>query len=379
MVDINLFKEDEEEEKEWQPDSADDETNSGSDDAFDDDLGFDDALDSDIEPELETEESSDDDFLDNEEAVPEFEDEDVEEDEDLDEELDYDYGETKEKKAPVWLWIVLVFVVLGACFYLFILPKLTPSLSTDIPRQSEVATSDNKPVVKPDTTKVDSVNSSTIPGKIQSQSTTMAADQSKTISAIQTKSNTAAVFSVSQTIFDNLAKQNQFGAVLISDDQFMIQYASETAGVANAMGHRVKALLGVTQIKISPEDRNVKGNRVRYEGVISGTLPNKSYSVSNPVVKQYANAGQFEKDVKAMLAQNQLKIQSIQKLSATSSGVPVRVKAEGIQVNMLKFMNSFKNIQGNILLEKLFLSPAGHTDFEAENVKVVLDFVVVNH
>ncbi len=379
MVDINLFKEDEEEEKEWQPDSEGQKNESQ--DSFDDDLGFDDALDGDDDagPELEEEPADEEDFLGEDEAIPEFEDdEDDIEAGGLDQELDYDYGEAKDKKAPVWLWIVLIVVVLGACFYLFIYPKMTPSISTDIPRQQDVSKTQKTPGVIPDSTKADSAAATSM-SQSQQLSTTEKTPSAQTRSAGAIKSNNAALISVSESIFNNLAQQNQFGAILISDNQFMIQYASETAGVAQAMGHRIKTLLGVSEIKISPEDRNVKGNRVRYEGVISGTLPDKSYRVSNPVVKQYANARSFEQDIRGMLAQYKLKIQSIQKLSATSDGEPVRVKAEGTRSNMLRFMSSLKTIQGNLHMEKLFLSPASHTDFEAENVKLVLDFVIANN
>ncbi len=375
MVDINLFKEDEE--KEWQPDSEGNENESQ--DTFDDDLGFDDTLDGDEDVEREEAPSDNEDFLGEDEAIPEFDDEEDDiEAEDLDQELDYDYGEAKDKKAPVWLWIVLILVVLGAGFYLFVYPKMTPPISTDIPRQQEISQTKKTPGIKPDSTKADSAAAATL-SQIQQQTTTIKDPSAQTRPARFIQSNNAALISVSETIFNNLAQQNQFGAMLISENQFMIQYASETAGVAQAMGHRIKTLIGVSEIKISPEDRNVKGNRVRYEGVISGTLPDKTYRVSNPVVKQYANARSFEQDIRGMLSQYKLKIQSIQKLSATSEGEPVRIKAEGSRPNILGFMNSLKNIQGNLHMEKLFLSPASHTDFDAENVKLVLDFVVAKN
>ncbi len=382
MVDINLFKEDEEEQQEGQPESEGTE-NHESDDVFEDDLGFDDALDDvdDGDAGTESEEGfeSDDLLEDDEDTIPEFEDDEEEfEDDEEAQDLDYDFGETKEKKTPVLLWIVLAIVVLGAGFYLFVYPKMTQKVATPIQReQQDLQVPED--VVPTDTTHSTPAEDMTPAQDAQSEQPVQQQTTPYTGAVSTARISNAGMVSVSTTVMSNLTRLNQFGAILITEDQFMVQYASETPGVADAMGSRIKALLDVTDVKVSPEDRNVKGNQVRYEGVISGTLPQKSQAVANPVVKQYGNADQFVTDIRGMLGQYKLNIQSVQKMSATSSGVPVQVKAEGSKQSMMQFMERVQSIQGNLQLEKLFLSPASLLDYQAEQLKVVLDFTVLRN
>lgn len=380
MVDINLFKEDEEEQQQDGQPEPEGTGTPESDDVFGDDLGFDDSLD-DVDSDMDSGNNSENDFggddlLDEEDTVPEFEDDEEFDEEDEDQEMDYDFGEAKEKKAPVWLWILLVIVVLGAGFYLFIYPKMTQKIATPIPREDQATQ------VPDQTIPMDS--SQTVAneqlGQDQGTSTPSSMQTPKQIPSRTVSSarvSNAGMVSVSTTVLGNLTRLNQFGAILITDDQFMVQYASETPGVAEAMGSRIKALLDVKEVKISPEDRNMKGNQVRYEGVISGTLPRRTETVANPVIKQYGNADQFVSDIRGLLTQFKLSIQSVQKMSDTSEGVPVQVKAEGSQQSMMQFMERVQSIQGNLQLDKLFLSPASLLDYQAEKLKVVLDFTVL--
>ena len=376
MVDINLFKEDEEEQQEGQPESGGKEPTE-SDDVFGDDLGFDDALD-DVGAGVEANnEFESDDLLDEEDTVPEFDDDEEFEDEET-QDIDYDFGETKEKKTPVFLWILLVIVVLGAGFYLFLYPRMTQKVATPIPREQQnlqvpeqTTPADTAQHMASEQVQVAQDEQTEQPVQMQSQASTRTGSTARV--------SNASMVSVSTTVLGNLTRLDQFGAILITDDQFMVQYASETPSVAEAMGSRIKALLGVSEVKISPEDRNVKGNHIRYEGVISGTLPNKSFTVTNPVVKQYGNADQFIADIRTLLGQYKLNIQSVQKMSANSDGTPVQVKAEGARQDMMQFMDRIQSIQGNLQLDKLFLAPASLLDYQAEQLKIVLDFTVLRN
>jgi acylphosphatase len=349
MVDINLFKNDGEEgkeEKEW-----DSESSEGDDfeNAMKDDLGFDDDL------------SGQDTFdegglLDEEEPLPDFDEPEGEDQHGK----DYEFGEVKEKKSSLWLWILMGVIVVAVVLYVFFIQPKQIAKSTKVvhPVKPPVMTSKTAPPKAEDTTAQDQ------------EKTVPVAAQSGTVPVAGAVSTVVAYVNASKAIFDDLATKAQFGAILLNGNQFLIEYVSETPGVAEQMGYRIKTLLGVSEYKVSPEDRHRTGGKISYWGIVSGQLSLTETGQVGP--KTFASTQSFIQSIDALAKRHGLAAIVTKPVDAK-----VTIKMEGSSSNIMQFLQSMKRLQGNYKLEKLFMNSLDYSDFQGSELKLILDFQIV--
>jgi len=362
MVDINLFKEEEEEKRERAPTSK-----KGRE--FEDDLGED----LELEKELSGSSLSDEELL-SDEALPDFEEPEEKEEE------DYEFGEAKEKKSSLFVWILLVIVVVSAALYLFVLqPKqIKPKqMTTPFPHEPPVDEKLAQEQKQRTGEAVEKIGTITAP-QDSSPSSRVAAmmdkEPFKILGSIETS------VEASKIVLQDLTSRGQFGAVLISGNRFIVEYVSETPNVARPMGYKIQTLLGASSHKVSPEDRHRTSGRIYYYGVVSGDLPQKPSKGTVTPARQFATVDSFIEGVKSLTKQNRLITQEVQKLSESSGKgvrqVSVRMKIEGGKAQAVAFLDSLIGFQGNCSIAKLLLVPLDYSDFEASQVKLVLDFYV---
>lgn len=366
MVDINLFKEDEEEE--WKPNP--DEEGEDLEGEISDNLDFDEEV---VEEEPVEEEPSpldDEDFLGDDEAIPDFDDD--QEEKDLEE--DYEYGEGSKKSTPIWLWIVLGVVVVVAALYIFwFMPRQNQQVSPGVSLMTPpVADSTRTAVSQPETedVKADTGQSQDVTPPVETPATQTTTQSSSGAPASVSRFVTSAL-----PVFEFLANQNQMGTIILEGDRFHVGYVSATQGVAQTIGRRIQGLIGATSFKTSPEDRHRTAGKIQYWGVVSGDLP-KQTSSSQGSQTRFSNADQFIQSISALIRQNQLNIRQTQKFNVRGQTAPVRLKIEGARNNMVGLLNRLKGFQGRYELTKITISPVTITDFSANQVKLVLDFSI---
>ena len=356
MVDIDLFK-DEGEDKDWEssPEGSDDFGDELKDDL---DLGEDFQDSSALEPEG---------ILDDEEAIPDFEEPDESEDYD-----DYEYGEVKDKKTSPILYVILgVVIVFAAAYFLGLIPGFKPPGKTITSRPVDTIRKPPSLVVE-DTTRIETTTQ--LPPDQESS-----ADQ-RTTPLKMTKSGErhAVLVNSCQSILNNLTQNGQFGTLMIDGNRFSVQYVSETPGMSQAMSEKIKGLLGATNIKVSSEDsQRSQGKRV-YFGVVSGELPVGAMSAAGAGKTNFLSLDQFNNQIKSIANQYGLSILKIDKLAAHNGGrqQAVQIKIEGSKNQALTFLSSLNTIQSKFEIDKLLLVPAEYTDYNASRLKVVLDILV---
>ncbi|HHS13231.1 MAG TPA: hypothetical protein ENN03_05620 [bacterium] len=366
MVDINLFRDEEEKEEKDKKDQW--ETPEGDDDLLDKELG--DEL-------MFEEESSKSSSLFNEEllgeeeeAIPDF---DVPDDTDKE---DYEFGEVKARKTSPGVWIALGVVIIAAGLYLFVLqPKGS--------RPKEASPSVKRPasvVRRPQTMQEDAAQELTPQPASKPQATEHVAEMVDRTSTVY-RVPTSTMVNASRAAYEDLSRQRQFGAVLINGDRFHVEYVSETPNVANAMGHRIKTLMGAASFKASPEDRHQTSGRYFYWGVISGVLPTvRTAGTPAAGTASYASEAQFKTAVQQLITKYQMASREFVKLSESREAggrqLLIRVKTDGSRANALAFLNGLKSFEGNHHVLKLLLAPVEYADFQGDRVKIVLDFAV---
>jgi len=355
MVDINLFKEDDEE-KDREATPGEGEKLGGH---REEELGAGEDI-------WETSPLDDEDLFDEEEAVPDFEEPDEGEQEE-----DYEFGDIKKKKTSPLLWLLLGVVLIAAALYLFVLQprqigikrlttRVTQKPSEEIQERGVdqgPALGDSSDVVRP--------------GQV---ATMVVTDPSKVMGSV------ANAVDAARGVFNDLTQHNQFGAVLLTGDRFFVEYVSETPGVAKAMGHRIQTLLGVSGFQVSPEERHRTAGRIHYWGVVSGELSKRSSGMARSSAQRFATTDSFIGGIKGLVSQHQLTNRGVQKLSEVSEKgtrqISIRVRIEGDRTRALNFLESLKGFQGNYGLAKLLLVPSSYSDFRANQVKLVLDFLL---
>jgi len=369
MVDINLFDEEgKEKEKAQKP---------APEEGFDDDFD----LSKDLEPGDDFSESSpldDEEFLSDEEALSDFEKPEEKQEE------EYEFGESKKKNTSPVLWVILGIVVIGAFIYLFIIQ----------PRQMKTAKMATSVVVRrPPAGQVAQIpqkQGAAQPGpKLPATKTAKSSVNNATASRITTRPGKSSSWvngsiptfvEATKIILEDLSGHNQFGSTLLDGNSFFVEYVSETPGVSKAMGYRIQTLLGASGYKVSPEERHRTEGRIHYWGVVSGKLPKKNFGTRQTITKRFTTVNSFIREVKNRVRQNGLKVLETQKLSRSLvNGVwmtPVRVTTEGTKMQTLTFLESLKGFQGNYGIAKLLVAPLNYSDFSANNVKCVLDFLV---
>ena len=367
MVDINLFKEDDEEKEDW-------ETTSGEGEELDDELKEEE---SGSEGDIQEPVSLEEDLLDNdEEAIP-----DIQELQDKEQEEDYEFGVDREKKTPVWLWVFLGIVVVGVLAYLFVIQPRQARMKQATQQSSErqLTAETRTQEIQENESGQGVVADSEVGSQVDSAVSTPSVDLTDRVTLMEVGSVSAFV-DAAGVVFENLTREGQLGTIVLEGNQFHVGYVSETPNVANAMGHRIRTLLGASSIQTSPEDRHRTGGRIRYWGVISGKLPQKTRGTNQTAVKPFATTESFLEGIQRLVRQHQLSIKQTEKFAErTEEGVrriPVRLKIEGSKRQVISFLGSLKGYQGNYGLEKLTLAPVSISDFYASQVKIVLDFIV---
>jgi hypothetical protein len=361
MVDINLFKDDDEDEKKWDSSPGKSE---GLGDDFKDDFDLGGGLTD--GPHLE-----DDSLLGDIDAIP-----DLEESMENGKEENYEIGDDVRKKTSPVLWIVLGIVLIAAFFYWFVyqpaekkklkIPNLVMSRNRQIPAgqtQDSTQLGERSLTQKP-------------PQNIPSSTVTevMNGDLPKEIVPIPTS------IEATKAAFYDLIHSEQFAAVLIYGNRFMVEYVSETPGIANSMGHRIQTLLGSAGYKVSPEERHRTAGKIYYWGVVSGVLPQPAKIISQVAIKQFSSKDAFITEIRSISTQHKVVIQEVDKMASSieknKNQFLVKMTIAGSRGNIFAFLDALKGMQGSFVLTKLLLVPELYSDFKAEKVKIVIDLLV---
>ena len=358
MVDINLFKDDEDEKGEWQPTSGGE--GELEDELREETLG--------AEGDFSGPSPLDEEGLlgSEDEVIPEFG-----EHEEGEQEEDYEFGGGREKKTPLWLWAFLGLVLIGAVIYLFIIQPRQKKQGEELLSSRTQLTADS----------LSSVRRLGAVGTVRKDSSA-AARKDSSISRPAVEGVSASMYvEAAGAVLENLSRQGQLGTIVVERDQFHVGYVSETPNVAQAMGHRIQTLLGASSFKVSPEDRHTTGGRIRYWGVVSGTLPKKASGVVETTGERFETEQSFIDGMKGRIQQHGLSIQQTEKFSVQSVGgirqIPIRMKVEGSKNQVASFFNGMKKYRGNYGLNKITIAPANISDFFANRVIVMLDFFFV--
>ncbi len=359
MVDINLFKD--EEEEEWKSDSGGKKEGESGDELIKE-FGMDENL-------AGASALSDEDLLNNEENMT-----DLDEPEDKDVGSDYQFGNTKKRKTSPVVWIALGIVLVFAAFYFLYY----------LPHQPQVTNIIRRPQVQEDT-----LSQGRSPGSVGVTADSISAESSVSkvssqvvdSSLLNELASVGSVVDAGVAIFQNLTQEGQLGTIILDGYNFHVGYVSETPGVSQAMGYRIQTVLGTSRFEVSPEDQHRTAGRVHYWGVVSGVLPKKQGEATNILTgKQFATSDNFIQEVRVLVQNNRLSVQEMETFSIRSEGgfnqIPVRLKVEGTKAQTLTFLNVLKGFQGNYRLSKLTIAPVDISDFNANQVKLVLEFIV---
>ena len=354
MVDINLLKDDDDEEK---PFGHDDEE-------FKDDLGGDVNFEGDLtEPVM-----GEDDLLGDVEDIPDI---DAEEAAVVPDE-DYSYISPRSKKAPVWLWGLLALVCVGTAVYLFILQ----------PRFKKEPPLIERPERKPLITQVRPDSGQTVsPAKPLSEEP-IAEDVKppEGFELTDTIIPIAKMASASKAVVDDLARSEQFATLFMNGDQVFVEYVSKTPGVVKVMGPKIQTLLGLSSYTASPEERHRTSGEITYWGVISGRFPSGPGEITAGGPNQFSNVQAFVNAVRSQLGSHQLTMKDSQNLTSVKSDgfrqSCVRIKIEGGRENALAYLSSLTNFKGNFGISKLIMAPVSISDFQASRIKMVIDFIL---
>jgi hypothetical protein len=339
MVDINLFDEsDTGKSKKW--DDSDSGSNSLGSEDLDEDFAFDNKKAT----------SKKEDPFQAEDTVPDWGE---------NEDMGAIPAEPRKKKSSVGLLVVLGTLLIAATvFFLYIYPSMTK------PKKSPKTATTTKtgPAVKPGETPVkpgsrlDSLRTAGRPGSI--------------FTAVQ----------AAQKVFLNLAEQGQLGVVIINAKQFMVQYVSETPGVANAMGQRIQTLLGVPKYASSPEDRHQTAGQTRYWGVISGQWLQPLTDPAAIGAVAFVNTDMLIARMKEEAQKKRLTYRDVQKFPTLREGglqkSSARMIIEGEKPKVVEFLGSLQTIEGRWGLSKLLIAPLKIEDFYARQAKLDIEFWV---
>ena len=365
MVDINLFKD--EEEEEWKSDSGGKKEGESGDELIKE-FGMDENL-------AGSSALSDEDLLSNEENMS-----DLEEPDDKDVGSDYQFGNTKKRKTSPGVWVALGIVLVFAAFYFFYYqPKQTQikNMASNIIRRPQVNEQE------------DTLSQGRIPEPIGVSTDSGSAESSVSrvsggvvgSSLLNELASVGTVVDAGIAVFQNLTQEGQLGTIIFDGYNFHVGYVSETPGVAQAMGYRIQTVLGTSGFEVSPEDQHRTAGRVHYWGVVSGVLPKKEGEATQIITgTRFTTPDNFIQEVKVLVQNNRLSVRETETFFMRSEGgynqTPVRLKIEGTKVQTLTFLNILKGFQGNYRLAKITIAPVDISDFNANQVKLVLEFVV---
>lgn len=364
MVDINLFKDEEGEERELNPESE------NLEDSLDglDDFDFDEPLNALDSDDLDSSLEEDSELLEDE-SMP-----DLEGHEELEPEGDYDYGESNSKGTPLWVWGALAAAMVLVFLWFFV---FQPKLSKTSPSESRLVT---KPVTTPAQTQPDTLRQA----KAEVKDTVRAVAVPPVTEAVSGEGigvlSTYAL--VANKVVENFTSSGQFAGMFLSGEGFFaIEYVSRSKGVGSAMAHRVKTLLGVGSVKLSPEDSHIIKGKRYYLGVISGTLPQGGAQQKSGSAAAYASGMDFEKALRRLAAQRNQRVNGFEKLSSRSRGSKkqsdYRIKLQGNRAKLNALLQGLRTLGGNAYILKLNLAPSNYTDFNAQSVKLTLEYRLI--
>jgi len=358
MVDINLFKDDDNQEDRNQN------SNEGAGEDQNADLGDDFNFDDDFN---ETSSLDDAALLGEEDAIPDFE-----EPEDTVGEEDYDYGEVKKQKTSPVIWVMLGLAILVFVYFYVVDPMLKKQKQAVRPKKpvaTRVVQSDENQRAGVTQTTQTPTGQTAKPGKTTPGGT------------IAQKGKTIPVFVNSgKAIFNDLSSQGQLGTIVLDGNHFNIGYVSSTPNVAQTVGKRIQQLLGITTFKASPEDRHRTAGKIHYWGVISGKLFDESVIVFRSTGKQFVSATQFSDELKTLAKNQGVSVSQTQTFSQRTEGsakfLPIQMKFQGSKTQLVSFMSALNGFKGNFGLTKLTIAPVSISDFKATQAKLLLEFRV---
>ena len=197
-------------------------------------------------------------------------------------------------------------------------------------------------------------------------------------SAVAASSQVARYADVAKTILENLSRDKQFVVLLLKGDQFFVEYGSPAKGTSDVVGNKIQKMVGADGFTASREERKKLQDETMYFGVISGKLPAAQPSVLKP---QQVGVDPFIEQLKKLMTQKGLTNTRIQKFRQYTINsklqTPVTLRAEGSGKNVSAFLESLKIQQGNFELLTVIVAPQEITDFQANQVKLVMDFAVL--
>jgi len=391
MVDINLFQDDDAEEEKRE---GGDENNTGHEagDVFNDDLvgDFGEELSDELGlgddiPHDEPADDLGDDLLgadsDIEESISLYDDLDDESEKD-----EYSSGPGERKQgASVFLWILLGIVAAAAAFYFFAI----------VPRQKEIVKKQAQVVKRPDVQKlIEKMKQERMKAAQDSAKGTDAAltantyakRSAKQVGPTPSRSTVSAssginsnYADVTDKIVNVLINRGQLGAFLVFDDGFAVEYNSATPNSANELASKIGTLVGVSNLKISPEERHKTGGQVRYWGVISGKFP-KGFTGDLSGTGSTFTAQNLTVRLKSIAKTQNLNIKKVQIFNTRYEKGrkirPVRLKLDGSGTDVLAYMKKVCSLKGNFKVSKIMIAPVMLSDFHGRNLKVVLDLNV---
>lgn len=397
MVDINLFNDDEDDEKKddnlesqdnpkEQNGNLEEEFGFGEGDELsgnlDDELGedLDDDIEKDLEDGLDEEPSLDDDDLLGEEEVPILDDA-----EETAGDKDYSFGEMKKKGVSLFLLIILGIVAISAAGYHFV---IEPKINSLKKLQNEISTNkvaDVSKIIKQKqedlAAQIDTSEAADVE-KVTKDSAIRVSSGIKTSEYID-KTKLPAIITVSEKIISGMADNDQLGTVIIDMDgkSFRVGYASEKSNISTAVANRIKNLLNIKECKVSPEEKYKTNGNVRYWGVVSGKFPedlkfeglgeNKSFVSGESLIKWLK--GQV-KDYKLTFEQSE--IFPARKVSGKTN-IPVRIKIRGDRKLVIDYLAVLYRFSGKYTIDKLIITSANSADFSAKEIKSVIDLTLI--
>jgi hypothetical protein len=388
MVDINLFDDEPEDEKQENDDQSFDNLDTGE------DLDLGDDLTDDLESDFNTSGGDDDlgGFQDDEEAgggedsidealgfdeefskEQELEPDDLMEEEftELDDEAeldsdDYDYGGGGHKQVTPLIWVIVFLAVVVIAFVFYRDPIMALFTS-----KTKLATKTKITQTTPPKTQI-TPGSQTTSGS----GSAVPADTSARSSAAAMQGVAAPLLNVSVRLFDELSSKGQFNMMMVDNDRFAVEYVADVRGSSASFAQRVKTLVNATAVVASPEDAHSVNGKMVYFGVISGKLDpdmmKRKYS--GPV---FSDETRFINAIKSQIQQYGLKESGYLKRSSRQEGSQTKSNyefvIEGDRIKAITFIKSLNSVQGAWEPVKIRLSPVNLNDFSAQQVKLVLD------
>jgi hypothetical protein len=350
MVDINLFDDEEEKsgkrENDW--DSTPDKPEGKKPESLKDDLNLDDDFGN-------TASLGDETLLGEEEVVPELDDS-----ESKGTGGDYGSRSSKKKKTqPVYFVILALFFVIAVVYVYF----MTQSRKGG--GRKTLSSKQTASLTKP---------GSVSTARKGAGRTGASADSIRSVAA--TGAKLTGPIELAKTVFDDLSRQSQFGAILLDGERFAVEYVTDSPGGSQEMGKRIQKIIGISEFKSSPEEKHTLNGRTTYWGVISGTIAVKPVPGFQTTSAKFATADQFAEQVKGLAKQNKLAFVDVKnRFSGPSEtrNAGFRLRGEGGKSQVLAWLEQISKFQPNCSVRTLFLVPMDYFDQKANNIKLVLD------